>query len=207
MSNSRLAPYLKQRPIVVVISGPSGVGKDAVLNRMKARHFPAEFITTATTRKQRANEVQKKDYNFISESEFEELLKHQGLLEYARVYGNWYGVPRAPVEEALAQGRDVIIKVDVQGAATIKEKLPEAVFIFIAPPSMEELTRRLVLRSTENSTDLDLRLKTAKKEIQQIQSFDYIVFNHLDRLDETLEQISSIIDSEKCRAKIRHFSL
>jgi guanylate kinase len=207
MSNSCLAPYLGKRGLVVVISGPSGVGKDAVLNRMKERHFPAQFITTVTTRRQRAVEKQMRDYHFISESEFEELLNNKGLLEYAKVYGNWYGVPRKPVEESLAKGQDVIIKVDVQGAATIKKILPEAVFIFIAPPSMEELARRLALRSSETLSDLDLRLKTADAEVQQIRDFDYIVFNHSNRVDDALDQIGAIIASEKCRARPREYSL
>ena len=207
MSNAHLAPYLQQRALVIVISGPSGVGKDAVLNRLKERRFPAEFITTVTTRRQRLNEKQMKDYHFISQEEFQGLLDNHGLLEYAKVYGNWYGVPVKPVKEALARGKDVVIKVDVQGAATIKKILPEAVFIFVAPPSMEELARRLVLRSTENSSDLDLRLKTAENEVQQIRAFDYIVINNCNRIDDALDQISSIIASEKCRARPREYSL
>jgi guanylate kinase len=203
MSNAQLAPYLTANPLVVIISGPSGVGKDAVLNRMKERHFPAEFITTVTTRKQRPNERQQRDYNFISETEFKDLLDHQGLLEYANVYGNWYGVPKEPVRTGLASGKDVIIKVDVQGAATIKGILPDAVFIFIAPPSMEELSKRLIKRSTENAIDLNLRLKTAESEIQRIRFFDYIVINYGNRIDNALDQISSIIASEKCRANPR----
>jgi guanylate kinase len=207
MSNSHLAPYLTPKPLVVIISGPSGVGKDAILNRMKERQFPAAFITTVTTRRQRPNEKQLRDYNFISEMEFQELLNHQGLLEYARVYGNWYGVPKQPVKEALASGKDVIIKVDVQGAATLRRILPEAVFIFIAPPTMEELSNRLRKRSTENPIDLDLRLKTAEGEIQQIHSFDYLVVNYGNRIDSALDQIGEIIASEKCRANPRRVSL
>jgi guanylate kinase len=207
MSNSRLAPYLENKPLVVVISGPSGVGKDAVLNRMKARRFPAEFIITVTTRKKRANEVNDRDYHFVSQEEFQALLQRQGFLEYAQVYGNWYGVPRIPVKEALDRGQDVIIKVDVQGAATIKRVIPEAVFVFVAPPSMEELATRLLKRSSETSTDLDLRLKTAEAEIEKINFFDYIVFNHVNRIDSTLDQISAIIASEKCRANPRTISL
>jgi guanylate kinase len=207
MSNSLLEPYLKECPLVVIISGPSGVGKDAVLNRMKARHFPADFITTVTTRSKRANEIQGKDYNFISESAFQELLNQGGLLEHARVYGNWYGVPRAPVKEALKKGRDVIIKVDVQGAATIKKIIPQAVFIFLAPPSMDELSSRLTQRRTESADDLSVRLKTAEGEIDQVRNFDYIVFNHGNRIDGALDQISAILASEKCRSNRREVCL
>jgi guanylate kinase len=192
---------------VIILSGPSGVGKDAVLNRLKVRHFPADFIITVTTRPKRTNEIDGKDYNFISESAFQDLLNQDGLLEHAKVYGNWYGVPRAPVKAALEKGRDVIIKVDVQGAATIKKILPQAVFIFLAPPSMDELSSRLVQRRTESTDDLSVRLKTAEDEIDQVRNFDYIVFNHGNRIEGALDQISAIVASEKCRSKRREVRL
>jgi len=118
-------------PLALVVSGPSGVGKDAILNRMKERNYPFEFITTITTRKKRASEKNQVDYHFIAEAEFEKLMKNNGLLEWANVYGNWYGVPRQPVKDALAKGKDTIIKVDVQGAANLKKILPEAVYILL----------------------------------------------------------------------------
>jgi guanylate kinase len=194
-------------PLLVVISGPSGVGKDAILNRMKERKYPFEFITTVTTRSRRGNEKQQLDYHFISIDEFQELLKNEGLLEWANVYGNYYGVPKGPVKEALSKGRDTIIKVDVQGAANIKKILPDAVFIFIAPPSIEELSNRLISRCTENACDLEVRLKTAETELNQIRNFDYVVFNSSNKIDSAIEDIQSIVIAEKCRTTPRNITL
>jgi guanylate kinase len=194
-------------PLVIVISGPSGVGKDAILNRLKDQKYPFEFITTVTTRGQRANEKHQVDYHFISVEEYRQLINSNGLLESANVYGNWYGVPRAPVKEALARGKDTIIKVDVQGAANIKKALPEAVFIFISPPSLEELSNRLSLRRTETPGDLAVRLKTAESEIRQVDIFDYVVQNPCNQIDTAIRDILAIIRSEKCRVKQRQVEL
>jgi guanylate kinase len=194
-------------PLVIIISGPSGVGKDAILNRLKARKSEFEFITTVTTRRQRANEKNQVDYHFISEEEYQQLIKNNGLLESARVYGNWYGVPKQPIREALAKGKDTIVKVDVQGAATIKQILPEAVFIFIAPLSLEELSTRLNQRGSETASDLAVRLKTAEDEIKQIYRFDYVVYNRCNEIDLAIEQIRAIVTAEKCRAKPRKIVL
>jgi guanylate kinase len=194
---------ISPNPMVIVVSGPSGVGKDAILNRMKQSERSLEFIVTMTTRRRRANERHQVDYNFVSADEFQELLKNNGLLEWANVYGNYYGVPRAPVKEALAKGKDTIIKVDVQGAANIKKLVPEAVFIFIVPPSMIELSNRLTRRCTETQDDLTLRLKTAESEMQQICNFDYAVMNPCNEIDSAIKDILSIIKAEKCRVNPR----
>jgi guanylate kinase len=194
-------------PLLIVVSGPSGVGKDAILNRMKHRGYPYEFIVTSTTRPRRANEKNGIDYNFISAEKFQDLLKENGLLEWAQVYGNWYGVPKKPVRQALSERKDIIIKVDVQGAATIKKILPEALFIFIAPPSFEELAARLTQRRTESDTDLALRLKTAEEELKQICNFDYVVLNRGNGVGRTIDQIRAIISAEKCRVVPRRVSL
>jgi guanylate kinase len=194
-------------PLAIVISGPSGVGKDAILKRLKDQEYPLEFITTVTTRRQRATEKDLVDYHFISVDEYQKLLNGDGLLESANVYGNWYGVPRAPVKEALAKGKDTIIKVDVQGAANIKKTLPEAVFIFISPPSLEELSTRLSLRRTETPADLAVRLKTAESEIRQVDLFDYVVQNPCNQIDLAIRDILAIIRSEKCRVKQRKVEL
>ncbi len=208
-SEDCLAKYAGTAPgsLVIVISGPSGVGKDAILNRIKARKYPFYFVTTVTTRRQRPAEKQQVDYHFVSDDEYEDLLRNSGLLESARVYGNWYGVPRQPVKDALAGGRDVIIKVDVQGASNIKKILPDSVLIFILPPSMEELTQRLSQRRTESAADLSLRLKTAENEMRQIGSFDYFVVNHYNGMDKAVEDILSIIQAEKCRVRQRWYNL
>jgi guanylate kinase len=194
-------------PLVIVVSGPSGVGKDAILNRLKERQYPFRFVTTLTTRLQRASEKNLVDYHFVSKDEFQQLLKNDGLLEWAEVYGNWYGVPKAPVKEALVEGRDTIIKVDVQGAAHIKSILPDAVLIFISPPSLDELSKRLCKRHTECAEDLSLRLKTAEQEIQQISSFDYVVLNPSNAVDQAVEDILAITRAEKCRVQTRQYDL
>jgi guanylate kinase len=198
---------LKANPLVIVISGPSGVGKDAILNLMKEGVYPFFFMTTYTTRKKRANETDGKDYHFVSETEFQELLKTDGLLEWAKVYGNYYGVPKKPVREALSEGRDTIIKVDIQGAQNIKKVLPEAVFIMILPPSSEELSRRLNGRSTESPAELALRLKTAESELKQISLFDYAVMNPCDDIESAARDVLSIVKAEKCRVKQRKVEL
>ncbi len=194
-------------PLVIVISGPSGVGKDAILNRLKDRDHSFEFITTMTTRCKRPNERHQIDYNFVSNEEFQKLLHDDGLLEKANVYGNWYGVPKEPVKQALAKGKDIIIKVDVQGAANIKKILPQAVFVFIVPPSLEELSNRLMQRCTETDSDLTLRLKTAESEMQQIFNFDYLVNNPCNDIESAIKDILSIVTAEKCRVNQRKIEL
>ena len=206
--NSDIGFHLLQPdPLIIVISGPSGVGKDAILNRMKEQKYPFEYITTLTTRAKRANEINNIDYCFVSIDEFQKLLKCDGFLEWANVYGNYYGVPKGPVKNAISKGQDTIIKVDVQGAATIKTILSDAVFIFIAPPSIAELSNRLIRRCTENTCDLELRLKTAKSELQQMYSFDYVIVNSSEKIDNAIEDIKAIITAEKCRANPRKISI
>ena len=190
-------------PLLIIVSGPSGVGKDAILNRLKDKNLPYAFITTATTRKRRNTEKPDVDYRFITVEEFQRLIENNGLLEWAQVYGNYYGVPKQPVKESLLQGKDTIIKVDIQGAATIKKKLPEAVFIFISPPSLEELARRLTRRNSETPADLSIRLQKAEEEMRDIKNFDYVVCNQVNSIDLAIEQIQAIIVAEKCRVTPR----
>jgi len=189
----------QENPLVVVLSGPSGVGKDAVLSRLRKRAFPIEQVVTITTRPIRLREIDGVDYRFLSTLEFEDLLSQNGFLEWANVYGNFYGVPRFPVREALAQGRDVIMKVDVQGARTIKEKIPNAVFIFLMPPSIDDLLARLNRRHTESPDALACRLRAAEEELQSLPLFDYVVVNEEGRIDEAVRKIMSIVRAEKCR--------
>jgi guanylate kinase len=194
-------------PLVIVISGPSGVGKDTILNHLKNQRYPFQFITTVTTRPRRQKEKDGIDYHFISTAEYETLRQNGGLLESAKVYGNWYGVPKQPVKEALAQGRDTIIKVDIQGAANLKKILPEAIFIFIMAPSAEELSKRLNGRKTESSADLAVRLKTAESEITQIANFDYVVMNPCGKVESAIKDILAIVTAEKCRTNPRRVNL
>jgi guanylate kinase len=195
-------------PVLLVLSGPSGVGKDAVLERLKERHPEGlKFITTTTTRAQRPREIDGRDYHFATQDEFKRLIAEDELLEWAEVYGNYYGVPKAPVREALNQGQDVIVKVDVQGAASIKKIAPEAVFVFLLPPSLEELQQRLSRRLTESPETLRRRLETAPKELEQLSLFDYFVVNHQGKIDHALTEISAILMAEKARVHPRIVTL
>ena len=197
----------EKRPLFIVLSGPSGIGKDAILTRMKESDYPLEYITTVTTRPRRAKERDNVDYHFVSTESFQEMITGNELLERANVYGNWYGVPKKPVKQALDKGQDIIVKVDIQGAATIKKILPEAVFIFLIPASMEELAIRLKQRQTESPSDLALRTKTAEEEIKQLRLFDYIVVNKQDEIDLAVSEIKAIITAEKCRVTPREITL
>jgi len=194
-------------PLLIVISGPSGVGKDAVLNRLKATEHQMRFIITMTTRARRPREVDGVDYTFVTSEVFENLKQKHELLESANVYGNWYGPPKQPVREALKAGKDAVIKVDVQGAATIKKIIPDAIFIFLMPPSLDELESRLRQRYTEKPPELAIRLKAAANEIKKVAEFDYVVVNHKDNLNVAVEEIKAIITAEKCRVKPRNISI
>lgn len=208
MSRESQSPFsLVTKPLLIVLSGPSGAGKDALLTKMKESGYPLEYITTVTTRTQRAEETDNVDYHFVSTRKFQEMVKNNELLEWANVYGNWYGVPRQPVKEALDRGQDIIVKVDTQGAATIKKILPEAVFIFVMPPSEEECVTRLKRRRTEPPFNLALRIKTAEEEIKQLPLFDYVVINKRGEIDQAVSEIKAIITAEKCRVSPREIAL
>jgi guanylate kinase len=194
-------------PLLIILSGPSGVGKDAVLTRLKATESQLRFIITMTTRARRPRENDGVDYRFVSKEVFERLLKKNELLESANVYGNWYGVPKQPVRNTLKEGKDTIVKVDVQGAATIKKILPNAIFIFLMPPSLDELKNRLRQRYTEKPPELAIRLRAAADEIKQVSKFDYLVMNNKDGLDIAVEEIRAIITAEKHRVKPRQIIL
>ena len=186
-------------PLLVVISGPSGVGKDAVLERMKASNVPYHFAVTATARPKRENEVDGVDYIFVEGDEFQSMIRNDELLEWAEVYGNPYGVPKSPVRDALARGQDVILKIDVQGADNIRRLVPGAVNVFLAPPDMSELEHRLTRRRTESTETLKVRLATAAKELEEAAKFDYVVVNRTGRLDKAVEEINTIIRRERGR--------
>lgn len=194
-------------PLLVVISGPSGVGKDAVLARMRELAFPFHFVVTATSRPIRPGEIDGYDYHFVSVERFEQMIRNDELLEWANVYGQYKGIPKSEVRRAMASGRDVVLRINVDGAATIKRLAPEAVFIFLAPSSLEELRRRLMLRSTESQEELEWRLAMASQEMEHVRYFDYVVINRDDRLDEAVSQIQSIITAEKQRVFPRQVAL
>jgi guanylate kinase len=209
MSNSSEPnPYhIESNPLLVIISGPSGVGKDATLKRMKELGYPFHFVVTATTRPRRPDEVDGVDYHFISEQEFAEMLEQDELLEHALVYGQHKGIPKKQVREALESGKDVIMRIDVQGSATIRHLVPEAVLIFLTTSSEEELIRRLENRRTETPEGLKRRIATAREEMKRLDEFDYMVVNRDNHLDETVKTIAAIITAEKCKVKQRKIEL
>lgn len=174
-----------------------------MLDGIKRLGHPFHYAVTATTRPRRHGEKDGVNYHFVSREEFQEMVKRGELLEWAQVYGNLYGVPRREVEQPLKEGRDVIVKADVQGAETIKGIAPQALLIFLAPPSMEELVARLQRRKSESTVDLTQRIETAHKEMKRLPIFDYVVVNHRDRVELAVAQIDAIITAEKCRVNPR----
>ena len=189
--------------LLIVLSGPSGVGKDAVLARMRRSGRPFHYVVTATTRPKRAGEKDGVNYHFLSQKQFQQMIDEDQLLEWANVYGNYYGVPKAQVTSALSNGVDTIVKVDIQGAAAIKRALPQALFIFLMPPSMEALEKRLKRRRSESSEGLALRLEKAKEEIRSLPFFDYVITSHQNKLADVVLQIDAIVATEKRRVKPR----
>jgi len=190
-------------PLLIVLSGPSGVGKDAALNALKLLDRPWRFVVTATTRPQRPGEQDGIDYIFLETAAFLEMKEQDELLECAQVYGNWYGVPRSQVSQGLKAGKDVILKVDVQGADTVRRLAPEALFIFMIPGSFDELRDRLTQRMTERPSEIDLRLSIAWSELGRVAEYDYRVVNRDDQLDQVISEIDAIITAEKCRVRPR----
>jgi guanylate kinase len=193
--------------LLVVLTGPSGVGKDVTLQRMKDLGLRFHYVVTATTRDKRPGEIDGVHYLFKTRQEFERMLEKGELLEHAEVYGNSYGIPRSQVVEPLRKGIDVIMKPDVQGAHTMREKEPDAIYIFLAPPSMEDLASRLYHRKTEDPQELANRLRIARDEMHAISDFDYVVVNRNGELDETVEAIEAIIEAEKRRVHPRRIRL
>ena len=193
----------EQKNLFIILSGPSGVGKDAVLKKMKELELPFHYVVTATTRHRRVTETHGIDYYFLSKDKFQHMREKGELIEWAEVYGNYYGVPKEEITQALTKGKDAIFKVDVQGVATLKKTLPQAIFIFLMPPSMDELGRRLKGRSSESQADLAFRLEKAAEEIKSLPLFDYVITSHQNRLDDIISQIQAIVVAEKCRVNPR----
>ena len=192
---------LHKKPDLFILSGPSGVGKDAVLHKLKETSLSLKYVVTMTTRPRRERERDNIDYIFVSKEYFQDLIDNDGLFEYANVYGNMYGVPRAQVEEALNEGHDVIVKVDVQGAENIKRIKPDSISIFLMPSSLPELSLRLKQRRTESREALELRIKTASEEMGKLLKFDYAVINKRGEIDKAVSEIRAIITAEKCRVR------
>lgn len=196
-------PFERERhPLVIVISGASGVGKDT-LARMLISTNPDKFyfVVTATTRPPRDDEVHGKDYFFVTTDEFAEMIEKDELLEHAIVYNDYKGIPKQQIRDALESKKDVIIRVDVQGAATIRKVIPNAISIFLLPATEEDLVERLRERKSETAEGLKLRIATARQEMKRMEEFDYFVVNAQGQQQMALENICSIIQAAHCRVK------
>ncbi|HEY4753482.1 MAG TPA: guanylate kinase [Candidatus Limnocylindrales bacterium] len=186
---------------LVIISGPSGVGKDTIIDALKLRPRDPDYhyVVTCTTRAPRHGEIPDVSYHFMDMDAFASLRDAGELLEYAEVHGNWYGTPRHEVADALAEGHDVILKIDVQGASAVKQRAPDALLIFLVPPSMEELFQRLRTRATETANELELRQRNAAIELARQGDYDRVVVNETDQQARTAAEIEAIVTQEKRR--------
>ena len=197
-----------KNPIVVVISGPSGVGKDVMIDRMiESGRLGFHFTVTATTRDPRPGEKDGINHHFVSVDDFVNLIAADELLEWAQVYDNYYGVPKKQVRDALQQGNHVIMRVDVQGAKRLSEIIPEALLIFIIPPSLDVLRKHLEGRGVNSEEEMTKRLAAATEEISQASLFDFTVTNEEDKLDVTVKNVVEIIESESMRIPPRNVSI
>jgi guanylate kinase len=191
--------------LLIVVSGPSAVGKDTILDRLLEKperlKKPVLRCVTATTRSPRPDERDGVDYHFHSVAQFHAMVQKNGFLEYANVSGNWYGTPRQWVQDQRVAGRDIVLKIDVQGALKVKELVPDALLIFLRPPSLEELERRLRARNTETAEQIDRRLLDASNELNQMSHYDYIIVN--DSIEEAVIDLSAVLRAEHCRASVR----
>ena len=195
--------------LLIIISGPSGVGKDTIIAALRRRPRDPDYhyVVTCTTRAQRPGEVDGVSYRFLSEAAFADLRERGELLEWAEVHGHWYGTPREQVRTALAAGRDVILKIDVQGARTVKAKVPDALLVFVLAPSMEALAARLRARATESADELEVRERNAAVELAHRDDYDHIVVNETGRVDETARRIDEIAATERARHPDRRLRL
>ena len=194
-------------PLVVVISGPSGVGKDVLIEGIAGRGLDYHFTVTATTRDPRPGEREGINHHFLTVDDFQQRIAEDELLEWARVYGNYYGVPKQQVRDALSAGKHVIIRVDVQGALRIRELAPEALMVFIHPPNMTVLQRRIERRGVNSQSDIETRLSSAAKETEKSVAFEYQVINHEDQLDAAVDEVIEIVQRESRRVPPRRVNI
>jgi len=192
-----------RRGLLVVLSGPSGVGKDVAIHRLKERGLEIHYVVTATTRAARPGEVDGVDYYFLQPEQFERMAESDEFLEWSWVHGNRYGPPIAPVRQKLDEGRDALLKIDVQGAAKVRARSRDGVFIFLAPPSIEELVGRLRARRTETEAQVEERVANAYAEMDALSAYDYVVVNRDGQLDQAVDDIRSIIMAERLRVHPR----
>ena len=184
---------------LIVLSGPSGVGKGTVLRKLLKNYTDIEYSISATTRPCRKGEINGKDYFFLSVEEFFQMVENNQFIEWAKVHDNYYGTPKEYVNNTLSEGKDIILEIDIQGARMVRETHPEAIYVFLLPPSFAELEKRLNKRGTEDQKSKEIRLRNAQEEIKELANYDYQIIN--DNLEEAVEQLKAIIIAEKCRVR------
>lgn len=185
----------KKEGILIVMSGPSGAGKGTLCKCLREQ-ISVEYSISATTRSPRSGEIEGVNYFFLDRSEFEQRIKEDGFIEWAEVYGNYYGTPKEYVEHMLMLGQDVMLEIDPQGAKAVKKQMPDAVLVFIMPPSFNELENRIRGRGTENEEQIITRLSCAINEINTLDAYDYVIVN--DNIDDAVKDLRAIINAEKC---------
>ena len=201
------SPLSAKQGLLFVLSAPSGAGKDTVINALKQQGTDVYVVPSVTTRAPRPGESEGNPYHFVSKEKFEEMIARNELLEYANVHGNWYGQPRQPIRDNLCAGRDVLLKIDVQGAAAVRRKVPEAIFIFLVPSSLEELALRLKNRQTETEAERKRRLEDARNELAQKDWYDYVIVNRQGNVQAAVDQLRAIILAEHARAQPRKINI
>ena len=198
------APYhIGSNSLLFVISGPSGVGKDSVIKGLLEKYPSLAFVVTAASRDPRPDEKHGVDYYFLPREEFERRIEAGDFLEHAVVYGQHKGIPKQQVREALDSGKDVVMRIDVQGAATVRRLVPEAVLVFLTAPSEEDLEQRLRRRGSDSPDQIEKRLATAREEMERLPEFDYVVINRGGKLDQAVDDVLAIVRAERCRTKPR----
>ncbi|RME85705.1 MAG: guanylate kinase [Caldilineae bacterium] len=207
MSHEHFGVPDEPRPIVMILSGPSGVGKDSALDALERLGVDFHRVVTATTRPRRPNEVDGRDYHFVSLARFAEMIENDELLEYALVYGDYKGVPKSEIIEPLRANRDVIMRVDVQGAETMARKLPGAVTVFLTTATEEEMIMRLRGRHTDSEEQIAIRIAYARKELEALPRFKYAVVNRHDQLERTARELWAILTAERARTDYKRVEI
>lgn len=193
--------------LLFVLSAPSGAGKDTVIQALQEQGADFMVVPSMTTRAPRPGESEGKPYYFVDQEHFQRMVANNELLEHALVHGNWYGQPRQPIRDNLNAGKDVLLKIDVQGATTVRRLIPQAIFLFLHPGSSEELVYRLAIRSTETAEELQQRLRNAQIELAEQHWYDYLIFNRRGRLQEAVDDLRAIMRAEHCRVTPRQITL